>query len=44
MLKCKIIQKFTINPEFNVYNIEQVFGKNTNFKITLGGGCIHLMH
>ena len=38
MLKCKIIQKFTINPEFNVYNIEQVFSKNTNFKIAIGGG------
>ena len=36
---CKIIR------EFVVYNIEQVFGKNTNFKIALGGGgCIHLMH
>ena len=32
MLKCKI------NPEFNIYNIEQVFDKNTNFKISLGGG------
>ena len=32
MLKCKI------NPEFNIYNAEQVFGKNTNFKIFLGGG------
>ena len=29
---CKIIQKSTI------YNIEQVFDKNTNFKISLGGG------
>ena len=29
MLKCKI------NPEFNVYNTEQVFA---NFKISLGGG------
>ena len=24
--------------EFNIYNIEQVFDKNTNFKIALGGG------
>ena len=32
MLKCKI------NPEFNIYNIEQVFNKNTNFKIFVGGG------
>ena len=32
MLKCKI------NPEFNIYNIEQVFGKNINFKIFVGGG------
>ena len=32
MLKCKI------NPEFNIYNTEQVFDKNTNFKISLGGG------
>ncbi len=32
MLKCKI------NPEFNVYNTEQVFDKNINFKIFLGGG------
>ena len=29
---CKIIR------EFNVYNIEQMFDKNTNFKIALGGG------
>ena len=29
---CKIIR------EFDVYNIEQVFGKNTSFKIALGGG------
>ena len=29
---CKIIRKFV------VYNIEQVFDKNTNFKIALGGG------
>ena len=28
---CKIIR------EFIVYNIEQVFDKNTNFKIALGG-------
>ena len=27
-----------INREFNIYNIEQVFDKNTNFKIALGGG------
>ena len=33
MLKCKI------NPEFNIYNIEQAFGENTNFKISLGGGA-----
>ena len=32
MLKCKIIR------EFNIYNIEQVFDKNKNFKIFLGGG------
>ncbi len=32
MLKCKI------NLEFNIYNAEQVFDKNTNFKISLGGG------
>ena len=32
MLKCKI------NAEFNIYNIEQVFDKNINFKILLGGG------
>ena len=32
MLKCKI------NPEFNIYNAEQVFDKNTNFKIFVGGG------
>ena len=31
MLKCKI------NPEFNIYNIEQMFDKNTNFKIFVGG-------
>ena len=30
--KCKIIR------EFNIYDIEQVFDKNTNFKISLGGG------
>ena len=36
---CKIIRKFV------VYNTEQVFDKNKNFKIALwGGGCIHLMH
>ena len=29
---CKIIRKF------NIYNIEQVFGKNINFKIFVGGG------
>ena len=33
MLKCKI------NPEFNVYNIEQVFDKNINFKIFVLGGA-----
>ena len=27
-----------INRKFNIYNIEQMFGKNTNFKIALGGG------
>ena len=27
-----------INREFIVYNIEQVFDKNINFKIALGGG------
>ena len=32
MLKCKI------NPEFNICNIEQVFDKNINFKIFVGGG------
>ena len=32
MLKCKTIRKF------NFYNIKQVFGKNINFKIFLGGG------
>ena len=32
MLKCKI------NPEFNAYNIEQMFDKNINFKILVGGG------
>ena len=36
---CKIIRKFV------VYNTEQVFDKNKNFKIALlGGGCIHLMN
>ena len=29
---CKIIR------EFNIYNIEQVIDKNTNFKIALGEG------
>ena len=29
---CKIIR------EFIVYNVEQVFDKNINFKIALGGG------
>ena len=24
--------------EFNIYDIGQMFGKNTNFKIALGGG------
>ena len=37
MLKCKI------NPEFNIYNIEQVFGKNINFKIFVGGG-VHFLN
>ena len=38
MLKCKI------NPEFNIYNTEQMFDK-INFKISLGGGgCIFQMH
>ena len=37
MLKCKI------TPEFNIYNIEQAFGKNTNFKIFLGGG-VHFLN
>ena len=37
MLKCKI------NPEFNIYNTEQVFDKNTNFKIFLGGG-VHFLN
>ena len=32
MLKCKIIRKF------NSSNIEQVFDKIINFKISLGGG------
>ena len=32
MLKCKI------NPEFNIYNTEQAFDKNINFKIFVGGG------
>ena len=32
MLKCKI------NPEFNIYNTGQLFDKNVNFKISLGGG------
>ena len=32
MLKCKI------TPEFNIYNIGQMFGKNINFKIALWGG------
>ena len=27
-----------INRKFNIYNIEQMFDKNTNFKIALGGG------
>ena len=37
MLKCKI------NPEFNIYNIEQAFDKNINFKIFLGGG-VHFLN
>ena len=32
MLKCKIIR------EFNIYKIKQVFDKNINFKIFVGGG------
>ena len=32
MLKCKI------NREFDIYNTEQTFDKNINFKISLGGG------
>ena len=32
MLKCKI------NREFNIYDAEQLFDKNINFKISLGGG------
>ena len=32
MLKCKIIR------EFNIYNTEQLFNDNVNFKISLGGG------
>ena len=32
MLKCKI------TPEFNIYSIEQMFDKNINFKIFVGGG------
>ena len=32
MLKCKIIR------EFNIHNAEQLFDKNVNFKISLGGG------
>ena len=41
MLKeCKIIREkmCKIIREFNIYNIEQVFDKNINFKILLGGG------
>ena len=37
MLKCKI------NPEFNIYNIEQAFNKTINFKISLGGG-VHFLN
>ena len=37
MLKCKI------NAEFNIYNAEQVFDKNINFKILLGGG-VHILN
>ena len=37
MLKCKI------NPEFNICNIEQVFDKTINFKISLGGG-VHFLN
>ena len=35
MLKCKI------NPEFNIYSIEQMFDKNINFKIFCWGGGVH---
>lgn len=35
--KCKIIR------EFNIYGIEQVFDKNANFKIFLGGG-VHFLN
>ena len=41
MLKLgKIIREkmYKIIRKFVVYNIEQMFGKNTNFKIALGGG------
>ena len=37
MLKCRI------NPEFNIYNTEQIFDKNINFKIFLGGG-VHFLN
>ena len=37
MLKCKI------NPEFNIYSIEQMFDKNIKFEILLGGG-VHLFN
>ena len=37
MLKCKTIRKF------DFYNIKQVFGKNINFKIFLGGG-VHFLN
>ena len=33
MLKCKI------NPEFNIYNTEQVFEKTQILKFPLGGGA-----
>ena len=32
MLKCKI------NPEFNIYSIEQTDGKNKKFNNFVGGG------
>ena len=38
MLKCRI------NPEFNIYNTEQMFDKNINFKIFLWGGGVHFFN